>query len=249
MARTQLTDELWSKLKPILLENGIFDMPNLRTIIEGILYKVRVGNPWRDLPPEFGNWNSVFKRFNESNRLEKLMKVFRNLVADPDLEFKFIDGSIAKAHQHAAGCLKSKENGIGKSVGGNTSKIHMVVDSFGLSIDFEITEGQIHYSQMGSELIEKSEKGKYVVADRGYDAQYLRWIVKDRKEIPVIPRKKNSKIGNYDIDWEIYKLRHLVENIFARLKHFRSIATRFEKLKSNFVGTVALVCAFLWLKA
>ena len=71
--------------------------------------------------------------------------------------------------------------------------------------------------------------------------------IRDSGAEPVIPRKKNSKVGNDDIDWCLYKYRHLVENIFARLKHYRSIATRYDKLKRNFEGMLALACAYIWL--
>ena len=64
---------------------------------------------------------------------------------------------------------------------------------------------------------------------------------------PVIPRKCNSKIGNSDIDWDLYKFRHRVENMFARFKHFRGPSIRFDKFKKIFVGTIALACAFVWL--
>ena len=60
MPRLLLTDEHWSKLKPIMREAGIYDKSNLRATVEGVLYKLRVGCPWRDLPKEFGRWNSVF---------------------------------------------------------------------------------------------------------------------------------------------------------------------------------------------
>jgi transposase len=63
----------------------------------------------------------------------------------------------------------------------------------------------------------------------------------------MVPRKKNSKIGNADIDWCLYGFRHLVENAFARLKHFRAIATRYDKLKRNYSSMLALACGFLWL--
>jgi hypothetical protein len=58
---------------------------------------------------------------------------------------------------------------------------------------------------------------------------------------------KNLKVGNTDMDWCLYKYRHLVENLFARIKHFRAIATRFDKLKRNNASVVAMACAFLWL--
>ena len=85
-----------------------------------------------------------------------------------------------------------------------------------------------------------------------YDKPNLRMIVeamlyRKKSSIPVIPRKSNSKIGNSDMDWGLYKYRHLVENVFARIKHFRAIATRFDKLKRNYASVVAMACAFLWL--
>jgi len=90
-------------------------------------------------------------------------------------------------------------------------------------------------------------KADYIIADRGYDSEDLRTQIIDKGTIPVIPRKKNSKVGNDDIDWCLYKYRHLVENVFSKLKNFRAIATRYDKLKRNFEGSMALACAFLWL--
>jgi hypothetical protein len=63
----------------------------------------------------------------------------------------------------------------------------------------------------------------------------------------VIPRKRNSKTGNADMDWGLYKYTHLVENLFARIKHFRAVATRFDTLKQHDTSVVAMACAVLWL--
>ena len=69
-----------------------------------------------------------------------------------------------------------------------------------------------------------------------------------RLPIPIIiPRRKNSIKGNKGLDWHLYKLRHLVENAFARLKHYRAVATRYDKLARNYESIVSLACAFLWL--
>lgn len=64
MPRQMLTDEYWSKLRPILLQQGIYDKTDLRITVEGILYRMRTGCQWRDLPEAFGRWNTVYKRFN-----------------------------------------------------------------------------------------------------------------------------------------------------------------------------------------
>jgi len=71
----------------------------------------------------------------------KLMKIFKSLIQDPDLECEFIDGSIVKAHQHSMGAASDEDEAIGKSIVGNTTKIHMAVDVCVFPIDFEITGG------------------------------------------------------------------------------------------------------------
>ena len=247
MPRFMLTDELWSKLKPIMLYVGIYNKKELRLTTEGILYRLRVGCPWRDLPPDFGNWNSIFKCFNSWSTHHKLLKIFEFLSKDPDLEWEFIDGSIIKAHQHSCGAAHNQESAIGKSVAGNTSKIHLAVDSFGLPIKFEISEGQVHDCKMAPEFVAKLPHSDFIIADKGYDSESLRKQIKKQRSIPIIPRKGNSKVGNEDVDWCLYRYRHLVENAFARLKHFRSIATRYDKLKRNYAGMLSLACAYIWL--
>ena len=86
-----------------------------------------------------------------------------------------------------------------------------------------------------------------MIADKGYDSEELRDQIRAKSSVPVIPRKSNSTIGNDDIDWCLYKYRHLVENIFARLKHFRAIATRYDKLKRNYLSMLAIACSYIWL--
>lgn len=101
---------------------------------------------------------------------------------------------------------------------------------------------------MAPELIERTPHSTYTIADKGYDGEYLRWVIRGTKSIPVIPRKENSKIGNTNLDKTAYRERYKVENIFARLKHYRSIATRFDKLKRNYKPMLSLACAYIWLK-
>lgn len=248
MNRFILTDEMWAKLSPIMELNRIYDKRELRLTVEGILHRLRTGTIWRDLPREFGNWNKIYKRFNYWSRTGKLTLIFKTLSIDADFEWKFIDGSIVKAHQHSTGARHGEERAIGKSVAGNTSKIHMVTDSSGNPIDFEITEGQVHDAVIAPELIERTPLSEYTVADKGYDAHHIRWLIKECGSIPIIPTKKNSRSKNKEYDLEIYRLRHQVENLFARLKHYRAIATRFDKLKRNYEATVMLACILLWLK-
>ena len=242
-----LSEELWSKLKRTMLDQGIYNKLYFRKTVEGILYRMRTGCPWRDLPRFFGKWNSVYRQFNRWSASDRLMQVFEALVEDPDLEWGFIDGTIVKAHQHSAGAAGGGDQGIGKSRGGLTTKIHMSADSCGFPLSFEVTGGQVHDCRAAPELIGKMPVTDFVIGDKGYDSKALRKRIEEKGSCPVIPRKGNSKGGNDDIDWCLYKYRHLVENLFARMKHFRAIATRYDKLKRNYLSMVALACSFLWL--
>lgn len=247
MTRLQLSDAFWSRLQPLLISSGIYATEDLRSTVEGILYKLRTGTPWRDLPPNFGAWNAVFKRFNDWCKKGKIRDVFRKLSADPDHEWTFVDGTIVKAHQHSSGAAKGSETAIGKSVAGNSTKIHLAVDAYGLPIEFELTGGQVHDVKAAPTMVEMLPNLETFIGDKGYDSDPLRDMIEQKGANSNIPRKANSKTGNAHMDWCLYKYRHLVENAFARLKHFRSIATRYEKLKRNYEGMVLLGCCIMWL--
>lgn len=88
----------------------------------------------------------------------------------------------------------------------------------------------------------------HFIADKGYDSELIREQARQAGMNPVIPRKSNSKKANPEFDSYLYKIRHLLENLFARLKHFRSIATRFEKLARNFKSMLFLACSMIWIK-
>jgi len=173
--------------------------------------------------------------------------IFFLLSHDHDHEWTFVDASIVKAHQHSSGAAHAADEGIGKSVAGNSTKIHLAVDAMGFPIFFTITGGQVHDSKEAQNLINNVPGLEILIADKGYDSEELRENVAKKGAKSNIPRKNNSKIGNKHMDWYLYKYRHLVENAFARLKHFRSIATRYEKLKRNYEGMLYLACSIIWL--
>ena len=123
----------------------------------------------------------------------------------------------------------------------------MAADAHGNPLYFEITGGEVHDSKAAKTIIEQIE-GETLIADKDYDSDKIREQARSKKMIPIIPRKSNSKKPNPEFDKHLYKSRLLVENLFARLKHFRGIATRFEKLARNFKAMVLFACIFIWLK-
>ena len=176
----------------------------------------------------------------------KFLRLFKLLASCPDMEWIFIDGSHVRAHQHSAGIANQS---ISKSVGGNSSKIHLIVDAHGNPIDFMITDGTTHDVKVAPDLISTLDlkETKVVCADKGYDSEPLREQIRKTGTKANIPKKTNSQSNNDHMDWYLYKIRHLVENMFCRLKQFRGIATRYDKLKRNYQSSVALACIFLWL--
>ncbi|GLK59987.1 DDE transposase [Azotobacter vinelandii] len=121
------------------------------------------------------------------------------------------------------------------------------MDACGLPIAFEITGGQINDCTQASSLIAKVPDAESIIADRGYDSEAIREQIVQQGGQAVILRKRTSVKGNADLDRGLYRNRHRVENTFARLKHYRAVASRFDKLKRHYESVVAMACAFLWL--
>ena len=111
MRRFELTDEQFARIEPLL--PGKANDPgrtaeNNRLFVDAVLWVLRTGAPWRDLPARFGPWNSVFQRFNRWSKKGVWTAVFE-AVQEPDWEWLMIDASVIRAHQHSAGASKKNE--------------------------------------------------------------------------------------------------------------------------------------------
>lgn len=106
-----LSDDQYERIAPLLpgkaTDPGRTAADN-RLFVEAVLWMARTGSPWRDLPPDFGPWNSVYKRFARWSRAQVWHTVFAGLAGDADFEEVFIDSTIVRAHQHAAGAPQKK---------------------------------------------------------------------------------------------------------------------------------------------
>lgn len=106
MIRKLLKDNQWERIAPLLPgkegDPGRSGEDN-RRFLEGVLWLVRTGAPWRDLPPHFGKWGSVWKRFKRWADKGVFKRIFNELSGDPDFEYAFVDGTIIKVHRHATG--------------------------------------------------------------------------------------------------------------------------------------------------
>jgi transposase len=115
MLRLLLRDDQWERIEPLLQgkagDRGRTGADN-RLFVEAVLWMARTGVPWRDLPPEFGPWNSVFRRFSRWADKGVWQKIFGTLSEDADFKEVFLDSTIVRAHQHAAGALKKTGNKV-----------------------------------------------------------------------------------------------------------------------------------------
>ena len=104
--RFVVSDMLWRRLEsrlPGKISDAGATAKDNRLFLEAVLWRVRTGSPWRDLPPAFGRWNSQFRRFRRWAKADIFESLFRDMSNDPDLEYALIDGTIAQVHQKATG--------------------------------------------------------------------------------------------------------------------------------------------------
>ena len=158
-----------------------------------------------------------------------------------------IDGTVIRAHRHAAGARGGQElQGLGRSCGGFSSKVHAKIDGLGMPLDIILTKGQA--SDIGqAEALVGEDRCEFLLADRGYDSDGFRKYLSSQNITPVIPGRKNRK-ETIDYDTHIYKERNAVERFFGRIKEFRRIATRYDKTAVMFKGALVLACIIIWCK-
>jgi putative transposase len=127
-----------------------------------------------------------------------------------------------------------------------STKIHAAGDALGLPVRLIGTPGQRHDIAFAHELVQDIE-AEALLADKGYDANHLVEKMQDRGTQIVIPAKQNRKTQRaYDTD--LYRERNRIERFFNKLKQFRRVATRYDKLLANFMGFVKLAAIAIWLK-
>ena len=198
MARTLLTDDIWQQIQDTMRLHGCY----CSKIVE---------ISWK---PSYGNYVRVRHGviFLKNFALGKLLTIaliagqvkdyginFFRLRGILDQEWVFIDGSYIRVHQHASGARHGFERAIGQSRGGRTTKIHLATGANGLSIDFKITGGDVHDSQVAKQLIDIVGEATYLIADKGYDAEHIRICAKNKNMIPIIPLRSNSKRSNKNL--------------------------------------------------
>jgi transposase len=141
---------------------------------------------------------------------------------------------------------KEGEQSLGRSRGGFSTKIHLATDALGNAVRFILTGGQRNDITQAEQLVENFS-AEYVIADKGYDAEPFVLKLKERNCEVVIPSRRNHKVQR-EIDTHLYKERHLIENQIGKLKHFRRVFSRFDKLAKNYLSFIHFASTVVWLR-
>lgn len=137
---------------------------------------------------------------------------------------------------------------MGRSRGGLTTKIHALVDANGLPVKLKLTEGQAHDGRSADDMLGDIGEGQTLLADSAYDSDHLHKTLAARGAFAnVKPMPNRVRIPAFSRF--LYRYRNLVERFFNKLKHFRAIATRYEKHDDNFLALVKLASARIWMRA
>ena len=241
--RWVLTDAQWAKMEPHCL--GKPSDPgrsgaNNRRFVEAVLWIARTGSPWRDLPQEFGKWNTVFKRFRDWVKADVFQALFDAVSEQPDMEYAMVDATIVKVHRHGQG---ASGQAIGHSRGGLTTKILALTDALGNLVKFILMPGQRHDITGVKELI-ADVRFDALLADKAFDAN---WLIEElnRRGAQVVISQMPRRRSPLEIDPEVYKWRHLIENFFGKLKEFKRIAMRSDKTDTSFSAVIHLAAAVI----
>ena len=175
----------WEFIEPFLPPSKFGGRPalNPRTVFNAILWILCSGAAWRDLPKEYGNWNSIYHKFRSWIEAGVFEKILKSLIEDcREYYLVEIDSTFCKVHQHAAGVRKVLGNqDIGISRGGKTTKIHALVNENFQLLKILLSGGQIHDSEVAIKLFEDLNiEGKNILGDKAYGSKEFRVLIAEQ---------------------------------------------------------------------
>ena len=216
--------------------------------MRGILTILSQGCKWRAIDRPEARWNSVYQYYRRWVRLG----VFTELFAQIELPLQgsrfFLDSTHVKVHRCASNPAGGQASqAMGTTRGGLNTKIHAVVDGAGQPVRLLLSAGNeadiTHALTMAQEI-----PATMLVADKGYDSDaFCQWLMERGIKACIPPRANRRQKRSYSKP--SYRKRHLVENFFERIKNFRRVATRYDKLADTFLGFVCLAATIVALRS
>lgn len=214
-------------------------------MLTAIFFVLRTGLPWRDLPPAFGPWSSVYTRFRRWCASGLFARMLALLAKGATGALRCIDCSHIKLHQDGTNPRGGQmAQAIGRTKGGINTKLAAVVDGRGHAVAVALAAGQRHDLHAVAPLL-PCLRGRRAVGDKGFDADTFRTRLRRQRTRVCIPPKR-SRRQHVAFHRGYYRRRHKVENFFGRLKRHRRISTRYEKLAATFLALVQFAAVLDW---
>ena len=215
-------------------------------MVTAMWYVMRTGCPWRDVPAQFGPWSSVYTRWRRWCARGLWAKLLAVLAGGAKGQLRHLDCSHIKVHQHGANPRGGQtQHEIGRTKGGINTKLAAVVDAYGRAVGLCLAPGQRHDLKAILPVVPALRR-KCAVADKGFDAATFRTLLHREKARTCIASRRGRRL-RAAFHQGYYRRRHRVENFFCRIKRFRRVATRYDKLAITFLGFVQFAAIFDWL--
>ena len=248
--QTRLTDSQYARIEPWLPARGNHVKIFHRQVLDAWLYVYYQGCTWRGLPREFGDWHTIYVRLNRWAKAGVLERVARalqqELLAELDLDTLSLDSTIIPVHAHGSAHCEKGSQAIGRSLGGLTTKLHALVANDRVPLIIGLSPGQRHDAPWGRELLRRlgpASNHPYLVMDRAHEDDATRRLAAQLGYHPFVPPKSNRR-RPWTYDRTRYRRRNEVERFFCRLKRFRRIAFRSDKLDQIYLAAVHLVLSY-----
>ncbi|MBS1024476.1 IS5 family transposase [Gluconobacter cerinus] len=246
-----LTDEQMGRLRPFFPKS--YGRPRVDDcrVLSGIIFVNRNGMRWRDAPREYGPHKTLYNRWKRWSDMGVFMRIMDGLsAAKAEPQTIMIDATSLKAHRTASSLRPKKGDPgrlIGRTKGGMKTKFHAVTDQNGRPLSFFMTAGQISDYTGAAALLDSLPMAQWMLADRGYDADWFRDALEEKGIKPCIPgRKSHGKPVKYDK--RKYKRRNRIEIMFGRLKDLRRVATPYDRCPTVFFSAICLAATVIfWL--
>lgn len=246
-----LTDEQMARLQPYFPRSHGRPRVDDRRVLSGIIFVNRNGLRWRDAPKDYGPHKTLYNRWKRWGEMGVFSRMMEGLAAaGAERRTVMIDATYLKAHPHGikpAGKKGGLGRLIGRTKGGMNTKLHAVTDANGRPLSFFMTAGQISDYIGAAALLDHLPKAQWLLADRGYDADWFRDALEAKGIKPCIPgrRSRNEPIR---YDKRRYRRRNRIEIMFGRLKDWRRVATRYDRCPTTFLSAIELAATVIfWL--
>jgi len=216
--------------------------------LEALFYRLRNAGPWRDLPAEFGPWETIFGYFRKWAREGLWARLLKAVTKKLKSRVRLVDGTHIVAHQCAANPAGgAAAQAMGKTRGGRNTKLMVITDLKGRPLSMKLIPGQAYEGAHVLDLLADEQMAVIIIGDKAFDSDKLRAALAALGHGHCFPGKSNRK-RKVPFSRRRYKVRYRVEDFFRRLKRWACAATRRDKLALHFMSLLQFSAVIDWMR-